>query len=195
MEHKVPEFLAYIKDLKGSIDAIKEADIRLIADLMVKTRDQGGTIYICGNGDSASNAVHFAADFDKGTMVEGSRKRFRVHSLTVNVPLMTAWANDTSYEMIFKEQLVDILRKEDLVIGISGSGNSPNILRAIEYANEVGAETIGLCGFDGGKLAKTAKHPIIARVDNMEITEDIHWIIGHLVKVELLGRFMKERGG
>jgi D-sedoheptulose 7-phosphate isomerase len=142
-------------------------------------------VYVFGNGDSATNAVHFTADLSKGTIVPG-RKRLRALCLNDNVPLMTAWGNDTSYDMIFKEQLENLLRSGDVVIGISTSGNSPNVLRAVEYANGAGAHTVGLSAFKGGKLASLAKHNIIAKTDNVEIAEDAHFVIGHLLKIHMI---------
>jgi D-sedoheptulose 7-phosphate isomerase len=174
--------------LRKALDSIEENSIDTLTGLILTTQEKGGTIYIFGNGDSASNATHFAADFSKGIITPG-QKRFRVHSLNMNIPLMTAWSNDESYDSIFKEQLVDVLRPGDLVMGISTSGNSPNVLRAMEYANSIGAITVGLTAFQGGKLAAICKHAIIARTDNVEIAEDVHWVIGHLLKVRLLRRF------
>lgn len=178
---------SYCSNLKLAIDSIEESDILMLADLLIKARDEGRFVYVFGNGDSASNATHFAADLSKGIIMPG-KKRLKIFSLTLNIPLMTAWSNDLSYENIFKEQLVDLLKPGDIVIALSGSGNSPNVLSAIKYANGVGATTIGISAMGGGKVAKLANHSIIAKTNNMEIAEDIHWIIGHLVKVSILGR-------
>jgi D-sedoheptulose 7-phosphate isomerase len=185
---KIPDFDSYKTKLKASIDSISKEDIGKLADLVLRARDKGATVFVFGNGDSATNAMHFAADFSKGTVFEG-QKRIRALSLNENVPLMTAWSNDSSYEMVFKEQLENFLKPGDLVIGISTSGNSPNVLRALEYANSHEAITVGLSAMGGGRLAKIAKHNIIAATDNVEIAEDVHWIIGHLVKVNLLRRY------
>lgn len=185
---KTYDFSSYISALKESIEGINSEDIRKLADLILDVRDRGNTVYVFGNGDSANNASHFAADLSKGTIYTGE-KRLRVVALNENVPLMTAWANDASYDMIFKEQLENFLKEGDAVIGISTSGNSPNVLRAIEYANNSGAVTIGLSANEGGKLVSLAKHNIIAKTHNTEIAEDVHWIIGHLLKMHLIERF------
>lgn len=176
---------SYCAKLKECVDAIDEDEVAEVAGVLMEASARGGTIYVFGNGDSATNAVHFAADLSKGTIVPG-RKRMRVLCLNENVPLMTAWGNDTSYEMIFKEQLENLLKPGDVVIGISTSGNSPNVLRALEFANAAGAHTVGLAAFSGGKLASAAKKCIIARTDNVEIAEDIHFIIGHLLKIHII---------
>jgi D-sedoheptulose 7-phosphate isomerase len=177
----------YLDDIISSLEAMKKnfpkkaEDIALI---LVKARDSGRRVYVMGNGGSASTASHMASDLGKGA----SRKdaaRFRSIALTDNIPIMLAWANDSSYEDIFVEQLRNHLEKADVVIGISGSGNSENVLRAIEYANKEGAETIGLSGFDGGKLAKLARTTYIVPNHCMQQVEDIHLIIEHLLSIIL----------
>lgn len=188
MSNQISDFTDYISQLKTTIDCIDQKDIELIVNLMITARDSGGSIYVFGNGDSASNALHFSADFSKG-VISPNQKRFKIHCLNMNVPLMTAWSNDASYDLVFKEQLVDVIGKNDLAIGISTSGNSPNVLRAIEYANSVGTTTVALAAFDGGKISLIAKHAIIAKTNNVEIAEDIHWIVGHLIKINLIKKF------
>jgi D-sedoheptulose 7-phosphate isomerase len=180
-----PDLRSYVKSLKECLDTIDEKSVAMLADLLLDANSRGGMTYVFGNGDSATNAVHFAADLSKGTIVPG-KKRMRVLCLNDNVPVMTAWGNDTSYDMIFLEQLENLLRPGDVVIGISTSGNSPNVLRAMEYANGAGAHTVGLSAFKGGKLVSLAKHNIIAKTDNVEIAEDVHFVIGHLLKMRIL---------
>jgi D-sedoheptulose 7-phosphate isomerase len=180
-----PDLHSYVKLLKECLSAIDEAEVAALAGLLLDTNARGGTTYVFGNGDSATNAVHFAADLSKGTIVPGA-KRLRVICLNENVPLMTAWGNDTSYDMIFREQLENLLKSGDVVIGISTSGNSPNILRAMEYANGAGAHTVGLSASKGGKLASLARHNIIAKTDNVELAEDVHFVIGHMLKICLI---------
>lgn len=178
---------AYATELKTAISAIPSAKLKEIATILEQARDAEKNIYIFGNGDSASNALHLAMDLNKGTQVSG-KKLFRAMTLNENVPLMTAWTNDTSYENVFQGQLANFLKSGEVVIGISGSGNSPNVLKAIEFANSKGAITIGLTAMGGGKLKALAKHGIIADTNSMEIAEDIHFIIGHMLKMELLSR-------
>jgi D-sedoheptulose 7-phosphate isomerase len=177
----------YIDDVISSLEAMKKdfpGKAEAIVSVLTKARDSGRRVYVMGNGGSASTASHMASDLGKGA----SRKdaaRFKAIALTDNIPVMLAWANDSSYEDIFVEQLRNHLEKGDVVIGISGSGNSENVLRAIEYANKNGAETIGLSGFDGGKLAKMARTSYIVPNHCMQQVEDLHLIIEHLLSIVL----------
>ena len=140
----------------------------------------GKQVFVFGNGGSAATASHMVCDLQKGIGGESERK-FKVLSLNDCVPIMTAWANDTDYANVFAKQLETFVRPGDLVIGISASGNSPNVLKAIEVANDKGAITYGVTGFQGGKLASLAKKSLIVRCDNMQVIEDIHLVIGHIV--------------
>ena len=133
-----------------------------------------------GNGSSAATSSHFACDFNKGLSYQKDKK-FKVICLNDNIPAMLAWANDDGYEDIFAEQLKNFLNKDDIVIALSASGNSKNIIKAVKYANEKGAITVGLSGFCSGELKKIAKHNICANINNIQISEDIHFIICHLV--------------
>ncbi|MCU0853244.1 MAG: SIS domain-containing protein [Thermoplasmata archaeon] len=156
---------------------------QIISEL-VKARDSGKRVYICGNGGSAATASHMASDLNKGANRKDS-PRFRAVALTDNIPAMLAWANDSSYDDIFVEQLKNHLEKDDVVIGISGSGNSPNVLKAMHYANDKGALTIGLTGFDGGKMAQLAKICYTVPSNCMQQVEDIHLLIEHLFSLIL----------
>lgn len=177
----------YIDEVITSLNKMKKdfpKKAEDIVSILTEARDSGRRVYVMGNGGSASTASHMASDLDKGA----SRKdapRFKSIALTNNIPIMLAWANDSSYEDIFVEQLRNHLEKGDVVIGISGSGNSENVLRAMEYANGAGAKTIGLSGFDGGKLAKLAKTNYIVPSHCMQQIEDIHLIIEHLLSMIL----------
>ncbi len=184
------EMNAYLKELNNAISSLPIVELEKIANLLVKARDAGKQIYIFGNGDSATNALHFVMDLNKGTRVEG-KKLFKAMTLNENVPLMTAWTNDTSYEMIFKGQLENFLQSGEVVIGISGSGNSPNVIKAIEFARSKGAVTIGLTAMGGGKLKTSAEHCIVVNTNSMEIAEDAHFIIGHMIKMHILGESKK----
>jgi D-sedoheptulose 7-phosphate isomerase len=155
-----------------------------IVSALVKARDSGKRVYICGNGGSASTASHMASDLNKGSNRKDAR-RFKAVALTDNVPAMLAWANDASYDDIFVEQLRNHLEKGDVVIGISGSGNSSNVLKALHYANDEGALTIGLTGFDGGKIAQVAKIFYVAPNHTMQQIEDIHLVIEHMLSIIL----------
>jgi len=147
---------------------------------LLKARDSGKRIYIMGNGGSASTASHMASDLNKGANRKDAL-RFRAVALTDNIPAMLAWANDSSYEDVFLEQLSNHVEKGDVVIGISGSGNSVNVLKAVEHANRVGAVTIGLVGFDGGALSKICKVSYVVPNNCMQQVEDIHLLIEHMI--------------
>jgi len=137
-------------------------------------------VYILGNGGSASTATHFACDLSKATIVEG-RARLRVTSLTDNVALLTAWANDTNYENVFAEQLCNLLNTGDVVIAISASGNSANVLAAIEAARGLGATTVGLVGFSGGSVKTAADTAIHVESDSYGVVEDCHLVLEHAI--------------
>jgi len=137
-------------------------------------------IYLFGNGGSAALASHFACDLGKGT-ANGTGKRFRVLALTDNVPLMTAWSNDSKYEDIFAEQLSNFVQRDDIAFAISGSGNSPNVLRALTLARSTGAITVGLTGYQGGKMKELCDQCMIVPSDNMQIIEDLHLCVAHAI--------------
>jgi len=170
----------YLRLVKEAISALPEDAIQDVVDTLRKAHTEGKQVFLLGNGGSAANATHIAEDLQKGVK-EHTGRRFKVISLADSTPLITAWANDTSYERVFVEQIESLLDPGDVVIAISGSGNSPNVLRAVEKANEMGAVTIGWSGFAGGKLAQIAQKSIVVASDNMQRVEDVHLILGHLV--------------
>ncbi len=179
------EFLKnYTERIKQCLKSLPLDDLSQAVSLMLEASRKENQIIIFGNGGSAAIASHWVCDLAKGLAMDG-KPRLRAVSLNDCIPLMTAWANDTSYENVFQEQLVNHLRKGDLVIAISSSGNSPNILRAIEYANEHGAITIGLSGMGGGKLATLVQVPIVVESDEYEEVEDTHLVIAHMLKLAL----------
>jgi D-sedoheptulose 7-phosphate isomerase len=152
-----------------------------------QAREEGRQIFVCGNGGSAATASHFATDMVKGASY-GRPVRFRILALTDSVSTLTAYANDVSYEAVFVEQLKNFARPGDLVMGISGSGNSPNVLRAIEYANSIGCRTLALTGRDGGRLAPLAQLTIHVPEPHMGRIEDAHLVVCHMIAY----RFMEE---
>lgn len=154
------------------------------AELLLNCYRRGSTVFIVGNGGSAATASHFACDLAKGTQVKGM-PAFRVISLSDNVPLMSAWANDTNYDRIFAEQLSTLVRPEDIIIAISASGNSPNILAAARMAKKSGAITLALTGQDGGKLSQLADFIIYVPSKCIEQVEDAHLVIAHSLCVVL----------
>ena len=151
-----------------------------VLDALLRAYEAEGTIYVCGNGGSASTASHMANDFNKG-ISEYVEKKFRFYSLTDNVATMLSIANDISYAEMFRFQLQGRLRPEDLVIGISGSGNSMNVVNALSYAKEQGVQTVAVCGYSGGKIKEIADVVFHVNVNNMQIVEDVHLILNHLL--------------
>lgn len=181
----------YLEELKASIDNLPLEKIEAITKILRDAYENDGQVFVVGNGGRAATASHFVCDLAEGTLVLG-KKRFKVIGLTDNIPLMTAWSNDSSHEDLFEEQLVNLLNEGDVVVGISAGGNSPNILKAIHYANSRQAITIGLTGFVGGKLKDMARVSLIVSNDNMEQIEDIHLILIHLIKSYLKEALLSE---
>ncbi|MBW7477349.1 SIS domain-containing protein [Paenibacillus oenotherae] len=170
----------YLSGLKEVLDQLDVNEIQTVIEKLIKVNERGGFVYIFGNGGSASTASHFVNDFNKGVS-EKLRKKFRFCCLNDSVSTIMAIANDVSYDQIFKVQLENYLTPNDLVIGISGSGNSKNIVAALEYANTQGAETIGLVGYDGGKVKELATCSIHVPIHDMQKVEDVHMIMDHLM--------------
>lgn len=149
---------------------------------ILAAHERGASIYTFGNGGSAALASHFACDLGKGTLVNlDGQKRFRVISLTDNIPLLTAWANDHGYDHVFAQQLENLVVSSDLVFAISCSGNSSNVLRALEVARRHDARTIGLSGYDGGKMKSLCDVCVILPSDNIQIIEDFHLSVTHAI--------------
>lgn len=177
----------YIQDIKAYIElersVLSQIDVNAINTVMNEldmARKRNSTIYIMGNGGSASTASHFANDFGKG-ISEHIAQKFRIVCLNDNMATITAIANDISYDAIFEFQLRGKVAKDDVVIGISGSGNSPNVLRAVELSKAAGAKTIGLTGFDGGRLRQLVDVSLHVPVMSMQVSEDLHMIFDHLM--------------
>jgi D-sedoheptulose 7-phosphate isomerase len=178
------ESLQFIQSYKEkSLEAIRtlpEPDIATLIETLQEARRSGRQIFTCGNGGSASTASHLANDLGKGASV-GRKQRFRIHALTDNIAWMTALANDLDYSEIFVEQLKNFANPKDLLIAFSGSGNSPNIINAVEWANKNGLKTIGVTGRPGGKLGAIAQTPIFVESGHMGRIEEGHFLIQHLV--------------
>jgi D-sedoheptulose 7-phosphate isomerase len=187
------EYSSYLTELKTVLDHLPLAEARCAADILFQAYQSDHTVFIFGNGGSAALASHMAADLGKATHVPGrdslrGAKRLKVLSLTDNVPTITAWANDTSYEFVFASQMENFLTPGDVVFGISGSGNSPNVLRALELARRVGATTVGLTGCGGGKMKDLLDCPIIIPSNSMQQVEDAHTVLAHMIFLDLKGR-------
>ncbi len=182
----------YFEKLRSTLDKISRDELNGFLNLLVDTLEAERRIYIMGNGGSAATASHFVADFNKG-LSYGKKRRFRFICLNDNIPTLMAYANDVGYEDVFVEQLKNFLEPGDLVIGISGSGNSKNIINAIEYANAHGAITFGISGYDGGGLKKKARHGVHIPVMDMQVTEDLHMVLDHMAYA-VLGRLLPLAG-
>ena len=171
----------YFDELQRVVTSLCHESIDQIADILLKAYDGSRVVYMFGNGGSASLASHFACDLGKGTAYCNGGKRFRVLALTDNIPTMTAWANDASYEDIFSEQLRNFVQPQDVAIAISGSGNSKNVLNALAVAREAGAITIGISGFQGGRMKELCDVCVIVPSDNMQVIEDLHLAMAHSI--------------
>jgi D-sedoheptulose 7-phosphate isomerase len=170
----------YLLELTGIINMIDAKEFESLVGELASAYEKQSNIFICGNGGSAATASHFACDMNKGVSF-GKEKRFRVICLNDSIPTIMAYSNDVSYDSIFVEQLKNFMNAGDLLIGISGSGNSGNVLHAVRYANENDGETFGICGYGGGKLKDAAKKSIVINSNDMQKIEDTHLIILHCV--------------
>lgn len=169
----------YMADLFKVLDNFPHENFQKMIDVFMKAYKEERNIFVMGNGGSGATASHWTCDINKGCSLHLDKK-FKMISLSDNVPTMMAYANDISYDDIFVEPLKNFYRPGDVVIGISGSGNSKNVLKAIEYANQNKGVTIGLCGYEGGKLHDLVNIPLLARVNDMQKVEDVHMIIVHI---------------
>lgn len=169
----------YIDELKKILDRFPHDEFERFIEVMMDAYFSEKRIFVMGNGGSGSTASHWACDINKGCSVNRG-KRFKMICLNDNTPTVLAYANDLSYEDIFIEQLKNFFVPGDVVIGISGSGNSGNVLKAIDFANENGGLSVGLCGFGGGELFKKVQIPLLISVHDMQKVEDIHMIVVHM---------------
>lgn len=177
MEFSVQSYLVQLNSVMGKLDlASLEKAIELVRDAWMEKRK----ILVCGNGGSALTASHYINDWNKMAYLSCGRP-FRGTSLSDNMGLMTAYSNDMSYEDVYCEQLKNLMDAGDLVIAVSGSGNSENVVRALQYANENGGVTLAICGYDGGRIKKLAQHAFHVPSFDMQICEDVHCIFGHMV--------------
>ncbi len=170
----------YLADLSAVLSAFDHRQLEKIVDDMLQAYRADKRIFVMGNGGSGSTASHFACDINKGCCLD-LEKKFKMICLNDNVPTILALANDISYDAVFEEQLKNFFIPGDLVIGISGSGNSANVLRAVRYAKANSGRTIGLSGFSGGKLARLVDISFVARSDDMQKVEDVHVIVVHMI--------------
>jgi D-sedoheptulose 7-phosphate isomerase len=179
----------YLNEIGQILQNLPQAEIARTIDILTQARTEGKRIFVMGNGGSAAMASHFVCDLGKGTVQEG-KPRFKMMSLNDNVPLLTAYANDFGYETVFAEPLASLAEPGDVAIAISSSGNSPNVLRAMDLARERGLTTIGITGFEGGQLKEKVdvcvtvpadpQHP-----DAMQHAEDGQWVVLHVIFVAI----------
>ncbi|GAC1364439.1 MAG: SIS domain-containing protein [Ktedonobacteraceae bacterium] len=170
----------YFSNVEKMLQGISLAQLQRVLLLLERAYYDGRRIFIVGNGGSAATASHFALDLSKNTIAPGA-PRVKALSLTDQVPLITAWSNDTAYEHIFVEQLTPLLESEDIVIGISTSGNSRNVINALCFARQSGAVTIGLLGAQGGKIKDIVDAYVLVPGQNIEQEEDAHMICAHVI--------------
>ena len=184
------ECRAYFELLSNTILSLSYEDLERVSHVLVRAYERQRTVFLFGNGGSAALASHFACDLSKGT-INGSKTRYRALALTDNIPVMTAWANDSSYEDIFAEQLATFGSPGDVAFAISASGNSPNVIKALKHAKQSGMTTAGITGFSGGRMGGLCDACIIVPCDNMQIIEDLHVCIAHSLFTcvrEMIGR-------
>jgi D-sedoheptulose 7-phosphate isomerase len=184
---------SYLGRLRSAVDALPLDRLAELGETLYRAYRNGQQVFTLGNGGSASTASHMAADLGKNTSGANMR-RFRILSLNDNQALLTALANDLGYENVFREQLKNLIRAGDLLVAISASGNSPNVLNAIRYAQEQCAEVVGILGFQGGKAAELADLSIVVPCDHYGVVEDVHLVINHILVDYFYQRLADDRG-
>lgn len=187
----------YVKRIQDEVARVDQAEIQKMADLIYEAWENGRFVYIFGNGGSGTTATHMSEDLGKSSLRESdlgdeSKKRLKVMSLTDNLGWIMAVGNDLSYDQIFVQQLMNYGGEGDVVIAISGSGNSPNVLNAVDWANRHGLKTFGLTGFSGGKLREMAQSGLHVPLDDMGMVESIHLALFHWVLNDVFARINHE---
>lgn len=162
------------------LEKLDQSEINNAMNLLEKTREKGSNVYVFGNGGSAATASHMENDFNKG-ISEKLEKKYRFRCMNANMATIMAIANDNGYAHIFEQQLDSKLNKDDVIVAISGSGNSENVIRAVKYAKKQGCKIIGMTGYSGGELKKLSDISLHVPLDNMQITEDVHIIFNHMM--------------
>lgn len=186
MADYIQKIQKYLEMEQQVLQSLRPKEINDVMNVLETARLNKRRIFVCGNGGSASTASHFECDFNKGISYAQEIK-YDFECLGDNVPMMMAIANDISYDDIFVTPLKNKLKSKDVVLGISGSGNSENICKALEYANERGGISMALVGYDGGRVKEIAKHYIHVNINNMQIVEDVHLVMNHLMMYILSG--------
>lgn len=180
----MPTLQAFVIDyaarLKEALDGLALDRVEAVGELLFRAYEHNKQVFIIGNGGSAATASHMACDLGKNT-IGPNRRRFRIQSLTDNTPLVTAIANDIGYDRVFSEQLINLIRPGDLLIAISASGRSPNILNAMSYARHRAATVVALLGFDGGEATELADECLVVPASEYGVVEDLHMIVDHML--------------
>lgn len=187
MSPAASDFQEYAASLSRALAQCPWNEIDLLAQELEAARHDGRQVFLCGNGGSAATAIHLANDFLYGISKQGAPP-LRVNALPANSSILTCLANDTSFEEIFSHQLKAFARKDDLLLVVSGSGNSPNIIAALDAARAIGCKSFALLGFDGGKALSKADVAIHFPVNDMQLAEDLHMITGHMIMQKLCGK-------
>jgi D-sedoheptulose 7-phosphate isomerase len=171
----------YFGRVIDTLNRIDRGALGTVVEACMDAYERGGTVFLFGNGGSGATASHMYCDLAKGVS-HPLEKGMRVICLNDNIPGMMAYANDISWDDIFVEPMKNLIKKGDLAIGISGSGNSMNVVKALEYARDVGAQTVAWCGYDGGKIHRLADISVHAEINDMEVVEDVHLVLNHCLK-------------
>lgn len=180
MKDYIDEIKTYLEHEVATLKALDVQEINAALNLLEQTFEGGNTVFVFGNGGSSATASHYQNDFNKGVS-EHTEKKFNFQCLNDNVATVMAVANDIGFEEVFRFQLTGHMKPGDVVLAISGSGNSKNVINAVEYAKSQGAKVIGLTGFGGGKLKELADVSLHVPINSMQITEDIHMVFDHLM--------------
>lgn len=170
----------YVDRLEAAVRALPREGMNQLGETLFRAYRNNKQVFLLGNGGSSSTSSHMAADLAKNT-IGANMKRFRIVSLNDNAAIMTALANDLGYENVFSEQLTNLVQAGDVLIVVSASGNSPNVLKAMRYARTRSAEVVGLLGFDGGEAAKLADLALVVPSDHYGVVEDVHLIVNHIL--------------
>jgi len=192
----VADSLRYLDELKNVLDHLPLAELERAADILFRAYQTSHTVFVFGNGGSAALASHVASDLGKATHIPGPArlatvKRLQVLALTDNVPMLTAWANDASYDNVFAGQMENFIGSGDVAFAISGSGNSANVLQALELARRAGAATLGLTGCGGGRMKDLLDCALVVPCHNMQQVEDAHVVLAHLLFLDFKARLEK----
>lgn len=186
-------FRHYSQKIQQAVTMIDYEKMKLLADCLWNALQTKRQVFLCGNGGSAANATHIANDFIYG-IGKRSDAAIKVHTLTANQAILTCLANDISYDEIFSYQLEALAQKDDILIALSGSGNSPNIVKAIQTAKIIGMKAFAILGYDGGRCLEIADNSIHIPINDMQISEDMQLVVGHMIMQWLRQRLLSDSG-